>query len=148
MGPQKAENIKYMNSWVSIFRLPIQINSQELWFLFTSCTPKRRAELEQKWLCHKRTNRWIHKWQATLGFLPGESHGPEPARLLCPWKFPCKNTGVGCCFLLQGIWSLCGQREIHGVRKYGALQCRCWNGLYACVQVAAVNEWGVAPEEE
>ena len=28
--------------------------------------------------------------------------GLEPARLLCPWDFPGKNTGVGCHFLLQG----------------------------------------------
>ena len=27
----------------------------------------------------------------------------EPARLLSPWDFPGKNTGVGCRFLLQGI---------------------------------------------
>ena len=27
-----------------------------------------------------------------------------PARLLCPWTFPGKNTGVGCHFLLQGIF--------------------------------------------
>ena len=26
-----------------------------------------------------------------------------PARLLCPWDSPGKNTGVGCHFLLQGI---------------------------------------------
>ena len=26
----------------------------------------------------------------------------QPARLLCPWNFPGKNTGVGCHFLLQG----------------------------------------------
>ena len=26
------------------------------------------------------------------------------ARLLCPWDFPGKNTGVGCYFLLQGIF--------------------------------------------
>ena len=26
-----------------------------------------------------------------------------PSRLLCPWNFPGKNTGVGCHFLLQGI---------------------------------------------
>ena len=25
-------------------------------------------------------------------------------RLLCPWDFPSKNTGVGCRFLLQGIF--------------------------------------------
>ena len=27
-------------------------------------------------------------------------HGPQPARLLCPWDFPVKNTGMGCHFLL------------------------------------------------
>ena len=31
-------------------------------------------------------------------------HGLEPARLLCPWASPGKNTGVGCHFLLQGIF--------------------------------------------
>ena len=28
----------------------------------------------------------------------------KPTRLLCPWDFPGKNTGVGCHFLLQGIF--------------------------------------------
>ena len=28
-------------------------------------------------------------------------HGLYPARLLCPWDSPGKNTGVGCCFLLH-----------------------------------------------
>ena len=28
----------------------------------------------------------------------------QPARLLCPWNFPGKNTGVGCHALLQGIF--------------------------------------------
>ena len=31
-------------------------------------------------------------------------HGLQPARLLCPWDFPGKSTGVGCHFLLQGIF--------------------------------------------
>ena len=31
-------------------------------------------------------------------------HGLQPARLLCPWGFPGKNTGVGCHALLQGIF--------------------------------------------
>ena len=31
-------------------------------------------------------------------------HGPWPARLLCSWDFPSKYTGVGCHFLLQGIF--------------------------------------------
>ena len=31
-------------------------------------------------------------------------HGPQPARLLHPWDSPGKNTGVGCRFLLPGIF--------------------------------------------
>ena len=33
-----------------------------------------------------------------------QPHGLQPARLLCPWDFPSQNTGVGCHFLLQGIF--------------------------------------------
>ena len=29
--------------------------------------------------------------------------GLQPTRLLCPWNFPGKNTGLGCHFHLQGI---------------------------------------------
>ena len=29
---------------------------------------------------------------------------PHAPGLLCPWDFPGKNTGVGCRFLLQGIF--------------------------------------------
>ena len=31
-------------------------------------------------------------------------HGLQPSRLLCPWDFPGKNTGVGCHLLFQGIF--------------------------------------------
>ena len=33
-----------------------------------------------------------------------QPHGLWPTWLLCPWDFPGKNTGVGCHFLLQGIF--------------------------------------------
>ena len=33
-----------------------------------------------------------------------QPHGLQPGRLLCPWDFPSKNMGVGCCFLLQKIF--------------------------------------------
>ena len=33
-----------------------------------------------------------------------EPPGLYPARFLCPWSFPGKNTRVGCHFLLQGIF--------------------------------------------
>ena len=32
-----------------------------------------------------------------------QAHGLQPTRLLCPWNFSGKNTGVGCHSLLQGI---------------------------------------------
>ena len=44
-------------------------------------------------------------------------HGLQPSRLLCPWDSPGKNTGVGCHFLLQGIFSTQGS-------KSGLLHCR------------------------
>ena len=31
-------------------------------------------------------------------------HGLWSARCLCPWDFPSKNTGMGCHFLLQGVF--------------------------------------------
>ena len=31
-------------------------------------------------------------------------HGRQPPRFLCPWNFPEKNTGVGCCFLIQRMF--------------------------------------------
>ena len=33
-----------------------------------------------------------------------QPHGLWPTKLLCPWDFPGKNTGVGCHFLLQGTF--------------------------------------------
>ena len=32
--------------------------------------------------------------------------GLQPARPLCPWDFPGKNTGVGYHFLLEGIFPI------------------------------------------
>ena len=32
----------------------------------------------------------------------------KPARILCPWNSPVKNTGVGCHSLLQGIFLTLG----------------------------------------
>ena len=44
-------------------------------------------------------------------------HGLSPARLLCLWDFPGKNTGVGCHFLIQGIFLTQGSNP-------GLLHCR------------------------
>ena len=44
-------------------------------------------------------------------------HGMQPARLLCLWDSPGKNTGVGCHFCLQGIFPTWGSNQ-------GLLNCR------------------------
>ena len=44
-------------------------------------------------------------------------HGLQPIRLLCPWDFPGKDTGVGCHFLLQGLFPTQGSNP-------GLLHCR------------------------
>ena len=40
----------------------------------------------------------------TQSRLTPRPHGKQPARLLCPWNSPGKNTGVGSHFLLQGMF--------------------------------------------
>ena len=44
-------------------------------------------------------------------------HGLKPTRLLHPWNFSGKNTGLGCHFLLQGIFMIQGLNP-------GLLHCR------------------------
>ena len=41
-------------------------------------------------------------------------HGLSPTSLLCPWDSPAKNTGVGCHFLLQGIFPTRDQTWVSG----------------------------------
>ena len=53
-------------------------------------------------------------------------HGLQPARLLCPWDSPGKNSGVGCHFLLEGIF------PTHGLNP-GLLHCR-WTLYCLCHQ--------------
>ena len=53
----------------------------------------------------------------TQSWMTLQSHGLQPIRLLCPWDFPGKDTGVGCHFLLQGIFPTQGSNP-------GLLHCR------------------------
>ena len=72
----------YMHTfWIKIFTLWVMMKNHWKWFHFTE------SESEVKVL--------VAQSCPTLS---------EPARLLCPWNLPSKNTGVGCYFLLQGIF--------------------------------------------
>ena len=45
------------------------------------------------------------KWSRSVLSDSLRPHGPQPTRLLHPWDFPGKSTGIGCHCLLQ-IWCL------------------------------------------
>ena len=77
-------------------------------------------------------------------------NGLQPARLLCPWDFPGKNTGVGCHFLLQGIFLTQGSNLHlwHLLLSWWILyHCTTWeasfklleHSLYHCILVGSLN---------
>ena len=75
----------------------------------------------------------------TVVFDSLQPHGLQPARLLCPWNSPGKNTGVGCHFFLQGIFPTPGSNP----HLLWLLQCRqilyCW-----ATGEAQMRSWGEA----
>ena len=53
------------------------------------------------------------KWSRSVVSDPQRPHGLQPTRLLCPWDFPDKSTGVGCHRLLQvAHWVVCNLIKI------------------------------------
>ena len=50
------------------------------------------------------TTNMIWKWSCSVVSNSLRPHGLSPTRLLSPWNFPGNSTGVGCHFLLQGIF--------------------------------------------
>ena len=72
-----------------------------------------------------------------------------PPRLLCPWNFPSKNTGVGCHFLFQEIFPIQGSNlcllhwhmDSFTTEPPGAILLLCWSLRH--VQLF-VTPWTVA----
>ena len=80
-------------------------------------TPKTTAHQAPPSLGFSRREHWsglpfpspMHeseKWKGSRSVVSDSSwpYGLQPTRLLRPWDFPGKNTGVGCHFPLQGIF--------------------------------------------
>ena len=56
-----------------------------------------------EWVAISFSNAW--KWKVKVKSLSRyRPHGLQPTRLLCPWDFPGKSTGVGCHRLLQNCY--------------------------------------------
>ena len=67
--------------------LSLGFSRQEHWSGLPFPSPMRESE---KW-----------KWSRWVVSDSSQPHGLQPTRLLCPWHFPGKSTGVGCHCLLQ-----------------------------------------------
>ena len=67
-----------------------------------------------------------------------QPHGLLAARLLCQWNSPGKNTGVGCLFLLQGIFLAQGSH-------LSLLHCSGF--LTVCTREALIRIWVVGATE-
>ena len=74
----------------------------------------------------------MSKWSCSVMSNSLQPHGLQHTRPLCPWDFPAKNTGVGCHFLLQGIFPTQGLNS-------GLPQCKQHFTLWA------TREWCAPP---
>ena len=87
---------------------PVSLMSPALARGFFTTSPEARQKLlnirKKIIYIHYITEKWwlFQSLSRCLTLL--RPHGPQPTRLLCPWDFPNKNTGVGCHFLLQGLF--------------------------------------------
>ena len=75
---------KKQKQWQTLF----SCTPKSLWMAAVSHEIKRHLLLGRKW-----------KWSHSVASDSLQLHGREPMRLLHPWNFPGKSTGVGCHFL-------------------------------------------------
>ena len=75
----------------------------------------------------------------------------EPARLLYPWDFPGKNTGVSCHFLLQGIfptqgstWVSCIAGRFYQLSHQGRPTIHIYTYMYIYISFRSVQFSSVA----
>ena len=58
-----------------------------------------------EWVAISFSNAWKWKWSRSVVSDSSPPHGLQPTRLLHPWDFPGKSTGVGCQCLLHTLYS-------------------------------------------
>ena len=78
-------------------------------FLFQSqrkAMPKNTQTTAQLYSSHMLAKWSEVKWSRSVVSDSLRPHGLQPTRLLHPWDFPGKSTGVGCHFLLQVMTGL------------------------------------------
>ena len=81
-----------------------------------------------------------------------QPHGMESARLLCPWDYPSKNTGMGCHFLLWGIFPTQGlnlcllhcRLILYHLGSPGWMELALFGGWMDCAQGVAEHGWSLS----
>ena len=68
------------------------------------------------------------KWSHSVMSDSSRLHGLQPTRLLHPWDFPGKSTGVGCHACAQSCPTLCNPMDC-GSSKMGFPRQEYWSGL-------------------
>ena len=82
---------------------PLSLCRSRVW-LFYNLPPSLTKGKEETVFTLSPLKRVVVVLVAKLCPTLSQPHGLKPARHLCPWDSPGKNTGVGCHFLLQGIF--------------------------------------------
>ena len=119
--------------WTAAHQAPpsLGFSRQEHWSGLPFPSPMHESE---KW-----------KWSRSVVFDPQRPHGLQPTRLLHPWDFPGKSTGVGChCLLMTNLDSILKSRYIilptkvrlvkamvfpvvmHGCESWTIKKAECW----------------------
>ena len=90
-----------------------------------------------EWVAISFSIAWKWKWSHLVVSEPQRRpHGLWPSRLLCPWDFPDKSTGVGCHCLLQNMWANISKHILQLIFTffYAFLTCfrSLWLLLFSC----------------
>ena len=107
-------------TWNRCLKLPLLLLLSHFSCVWLCATPETAAHQVPLSLGFSRQEYWsglpfpspIHgsekwKWSRSVVSDSSRPHGLQPTRLLRPWDFPGKSTGVGCPCLLRYILSLC-----------------------------------------
>ena len=87
-----------------------------------------------EWVSISFSNAWKWKWSRSVVSDSLQPHGLQPTRLLHPWDFPGKSTGVGCHCLLRA-------------KHYVPLKKSCFNKYCWLTQNIMMGEYGTKRKE-
>ena len=100
-----------------------------------SATPGILQARTMEWVAISFSNVW--KWSHSVVSDSSRTHGLQPTRLLRPWDFPGKGTGVGCHCLLRRVRAYVLMRAFFCYCGPNVVRCGCrqmgfWCAVWVC----------------